>query len=87
MGDIRMLRLFLLGILFGFFINPMLRLLGNWVGYREGSWPMSATRAVMFTAMLHWLHKPFASRPEIIIQLIILFWLDLLLSRLFPINR
>jgi hypothetical protein len=71
-------------LLYGLIVNPLLYKLGSWAGYKNGSWLMSATRSVAIAAIWHWLYKPFASRPELIIQLLIVFWFDLLLSRLIP---
>jgi len=78
-----MFKFFLIFFLFGLVVNPMLRVIGNWAGYKDGSWPMSATRAISIVAIWHWFYNPI-SRPEMIVQLIVIFWLDQLLMRLFP---
>ncbi len=78
-----MLKFFILVLVFGFVINPLLRLLGSWAGYRDGSFLMSAMRAVTMVALMHWFYQPIPSRPELIINVILLFWFDLLFSRMF----
>lgn len=81
-----MLRMLGALLLYMFIIEPiLLRRLGAWAGLARNTWQMSFVRTVTILALLHCMVSPY-TKPQLTVNLILLFIMDLFFSRMSP-NR